>query len=338
MRKFYTAAAGLVLVLAIFITTADAAAVPGTPVLLTIGGETTPITTYALTIEELLQEEGLILRAADKINHDIANAVESGMHIEIVRGIPLNVRIDGEVIRRFYARPNSTLSQFVNDMRNNLETDFAFEMADWHKLLAPGDFVELSTITRKTIREVVPIAYSNEYVDSDRLYIGQQEVYIPGIQGSYLVDFAITNVAGQESGRVEFGRERATSPVNAVVHVGTALPPGQHRAANGEVFSYARSMRMEATAYTLSFECTGRHPGDPWFGVTASGMMAQVGVVAVDTNVIPFHTRMYIEGYGFAVAGDRGGAIRGYKVDLFFDTREEVRQFGRRHLQVWILE
>jgi len=95
---------------------------------------------------------------------------------------------------------------------------------------------------------------------------------------------------------------------------------------------------MEATAYTLSFECTGRHPGHPLFGVTASGMMAQVGVVAVDTNVIPFHTRMYIEGYGFAVAGDRGGAIRGYKVDLFFDTREEVRQFGRRHLQVWILD
>jgi len=338
MRKFYTAAAGLVLVLAVFITTADAAAISGTPVLLTIDGETTAITTYAITVEEFLQEEGLALRAADRINHELDSAVEAGMSIEIERGIPVNVRIDGEVIRRFYARPGSTLPQFVNDMRNNLETDFAFEMANWHQPLAPGDFVELSTVTRETIREVVPIAYRNEYVDSDRLYIGQQEVYTPGTQGSYLVDFAITNVAGQESSRVEFGREQATSPVNAVVHVGSALPPGQHRAASGEVFAYARSMRMEATAYTLSFECTGRHPGDPWFGVTASGMMAQVGVVAVDTNVIPFHTRMYIEGYGFAVAGDRGGAIRGNKVDLFFDTREEVRQFGRRHLQVWILE
>jgi len=122
------------------------------------------------------------------------------------------------------------------------------------------------------------------------------------------------------------------------VHIGTYLPPYHAVSACGEVFAYSRSFVAEATAYTLDFQSTGRHPDHPLFGVTASGMMAQVGVVAVDTNVIPFHTQMYIEGYGFAVAGDRGGAIRGYKVDVFFDTREETIQFGRQHLRVWILD
>ena len=73
-------------------------------------------------------------------------------------------------------------------------------------------------------------------------------------------------------------------------------------------------------------------------------MRAQYGVVAVDTRVIPLGTRLYIEAadgswvYGSAVAGDTGGAIRGNKVDLFFNTRQECLNFGRRTARVYILE
>ena len=62
------------------------------------------------------------------------------------------------------------------------------------------------------------------------------------------------------------------------------------------------------------------------------------GLVAVDTRVIPFGTRLYIEGYGFAVADDTGGAIRGNKIDLAMDTLSEAYQFGRRTVVVHILE
>jgi len=62
------------------------------------------------------------------------------------------------------------------------------------------------------------------------------------------------------------------------------------------------------------------------------------GIVAVDPTVIPLGTRLYVEGYGFALAADTGSAIRGYKIDLFMEYIGDARQFGRRDVTVFILE
>ncbi|TMJ11900.1 MAG: hypothetical protein E6H02_06415 [Bacillati bacterium ANGP1] len=66
-------------------------------------------------------------------------------------------------------------------------------------------------------------------------------------------------------------------------------------------------------------------------------MVARRGVVAVDPSVIRLGTRLHVDGYGDAVAGDTGGAIRGYRIDLCFNTYEEAMQFGRRPVTVYIL-
>ena len=66
-------------------------------------------------------------------------------------------------------------------------------------------------------------------------------------------------------------------------------------------------------------------------------MRATKGVVAVDTRVIPMGTRLYIPGYGFAIAADRGSAIKGLRIDLCFDTYAEARRFGSRRVDVYIL-
>ena len=75
-------------------------------------------------------------------------------------------------------------------------------------------------------------------------------------------------------------------------------------------------------------------------------MTAQYGVIAVDPKVIPLGSRVYIESsdggkswvYGFAVAADTGGAIKGNKIDLCYNTRAECLQFGRRSATVYILD
>ena len=90
---------------------------------------------------------------------------------------------------------------------------------------------------------------------------------------------------------------------------------------------------MEATAYTDDVESQGK-----WVGQTASGMKPQVGVVAVDPKVIPLGTKLYVEGYGEAIAGDTGGAIKGNRIDLFMPTRSEASRFGRQVVQVRIVE
>jgi 3D (Asp-Asp-Asp) domain-containing protein len=67
-------------------------------------------------------------------------------------------------------------------------------------------------------------------------------------------------------------------------------------------------------------------------------MKAQHGVVAVDPRVVPLGTRLYIEGYGYAIAGDTGSAIKGTRIDLCFDTLEEVDAYGWRTITVEILD
>jgi 3D (Asp-Asp-Asp) domain-containing protein len=86
---------------------------------------------------------------------------------------------------------------------------------------------------------------------------------------------------------------------------------------------------MVATAYTAN--CDGCS------GVTASGQHAGHGIVAVDPRVIPLGSHLYIPGYGHAVAGDTGGAIRGNRVDLGFNSDADAMQFGRRPVTVYVL-
>ena len=93
---------------------------------------------------------------------------------------------------------------------------------------------------------------------------------------------------------------------------------------------YVREYDMEATAY-LPTDGDGN-------GITASGMLAERGVVAVDTDVIPLGTRLYIPGYGMAIAGDTGGAIYGERIDLCMESYGEAMEFGRRWVKVYVLE
>ncbi|CUH96172.1 hypothetical protein P22_2260 [Propionispora sp. 2/2-37] len=93
---------------------------------------------------------------------------------------------------------------------------------------------------------------------------------------------------------------------------------------------YSRSLVMKASAYSAY------DPGNSSY--TARGNLLRRGLVAVDPNVIPLGTRLYIPGYGYAIADDTGGAIRGNVIDLAFDSHAEAIQFGRQQVTVYILE
>ena len=92
---------------------------------------------------------------------------------------------------------------------------------------------------------------------------------------------------------------------------------------------YASIMAMEATAY-LPTDGSGA-------GITAMGIPATYGVAAVDPSVIPLGSRLYVPGYGEAIAADTGSAINGYKIDLCMESYEEAMNFGRRTITVYVL-
>lgn len=94
-----------------------------------------------------------------------------------------------------------------------------------------------------------------------------------------------------------------------------------------------RVLSMSATGYDASPQTIG--PGAT--GRTRTGRWAEYGVVAVDPRVIPLNTIVYVEGYGFALACDTGGAIKGNRIDLCFDSRSTALHYGRKRVRVHVL-
>ena len=93
---------------------------------------------------------------------------------------------------------------------------------------------------------------------------------------------------------------------------------------------FSRVIRVEATAYSSA------EPGLSAY--TALGTICRHGVIATDPYVIPLGTRVFIPGYGYAVAEDTGGAIVGHKIDVAFDTVAECYEFGRQFIDIYILD
>ncbi len=123
---------------------------------------------------------------------------------------------------------------------------------------------------------------------------------------------------------------------------------------NGESIAYTRYVDVYrvngkggASAYCLCQKCCGKSPSSPGYGRTASGLVIVPGtgmkVLSVDPTVIPLGSKLYVQGlngaadYGYAVAADTGGAIKGNRVDLYMDTHSQALQWGRRDVRVYIL-
>lgn len=124
-------------------------------------------------------------------------------------------------------------------------------------------------------------------------------------------------------------------PVNKIILVGEKkiVAPLEQRKnvikTSRGTYRYRKMVTMNASAYS---------PCSKWGNRTASGITARHGIVAVDPKVIPLGTRLYVEGYGLALAADTGGAIKGHKIDLFYENYFQAMRFGRKNLDVYILE
>lgn len=92
------------------------------------------------------------------------------------------------------------------------------------------------------------------------------------------------------------------------------------------------------TAYCACYDCCNKRPTDKGYGITASGVKAVEGVtVAADISILPFGTKIYIDGVGERIVQDTGSAIKGKKIDLYFENHQEAWNFGRQTRQVTIL-
>lgn len=99
---------------------------------------------------------------------------------------------------------------------------------------------------------------------------------------------------------------------------------------------------VTATGYTAGKESTGKSPNHPMYGVTYSGVKVTRNVfstVAADPSVFPIGTILYIPDYGYGVVADTGSAIKGDKIDLYYETVKDVyKKWGKKKVQVHVLK
>lgn len=104
-----------------------------------------------------------------------------------------------------------------------------------------------------------------------------------------------------------------------------------------------QTVKVMATGYTAGFESTGKKPSHPQYGITYSGVKVRrdkdtISTIAADLKVFPLGTILYIPGYGYGVVADKGSAIKGNKIDLYFKTTKQVfKEWGKKEVEVQVI-
>lgn len=107
-------------------------------------------------------------------------------------------------------------------------------------------------------------------------------------------------------------------------------------------FSKYPTKTVVATGYTAGVESTGKDANHPSYGITYSGVKVKrdlYSTIAADLSVFPIGTILFIPNYGYGVVADKGGAIKGNKIDLYYETVNEVyNKWGKRTLDVYVIK
>lgn len=218
-----------------------------------------------------------------------------------------------------------------------------------------GMTVRLTRIREEIVEyeEITP--HETTVYESTTLEPGARSVLVQGADGRTRVKARVLYQNGQEVRREILSEEVLTEPANGIILQGVDRSvKTQENSGNHDYLPAHSSQRQEecivpgtTLSYTevLDFQATAYYcPNPELWNITYSGTEVQVGSVAVDPNFIPLGTKMYIVSadgsyvYGYAIAEDIGGAIKGKLVDLFFNTYDECINFGRRDVKIYILK
>ena len=316
-------------------------------VVLTVAGESQVISTFSHTVAELLDEAGIEVGQADFLSVELEQQLQRGMVIELNRAFPVTVQVDGQA--HVHVAAEGTVADALSQLDVELGEMDRVE-PEMEQLLEPGAHIDVIRVSRQLVTEKTELPFREIRLSNPDLDRGETRVLSVGEVGVREDTVEIILEDGVEVSVKVVHSEMIRAKQDHVVESGenTVLSRG------GRSVNFERVFTMSATAYCAGTaesgcpinanggsQCTGQQSD----GITASGRKARAGsgsennphLVAVDRRVIPLGSQLYIDGYGFAIAADTGGAIVGKKIDLLLGTHEEALRFGRRNLRVYLL-
>lgn len=310
----------------------------GNEVSLNLDGEIIEVVSYSKTVEELLNEEGIVLKEGGYINLSLTSKIKNDIDIIVKNPKIYPIEVNGDLLE--VTSVHNKVEDILKDQKIELgNLDYTLPGLD--QVVGPNTTIKLYRVVEVIETHDVEIPYEEQVVMNKEVDRGVVTEIQQGKTGLRRSETKNKYVNGILDSSVVVKDEIVSEPIPRIVEKGSreqvvATSRGDAR--------YRKVITMNASAYDSGYASTGKRPGHKYYGITASGTKARPGVVAVDPRVIPLGTKLYIESldgtkdYGFAVAEDTGGAIKGNKIDLYFDSYNQCINFGRRNVKVYVLE
>lgn len=286
-----------------------------------VDGSNIQVSTLQSRPEAVLAQAGVAL--ADKDEYRLSTAkLQNGTTIEVFRAVPITLTYQGRDQVIVTGKPTvGELASSLGILQENIRLEPGGETR-----IQAGLQIRAITLAEKVVERQQEVPFTVVRQPDATMEKGVEEVVEEGQNGSKTVavklHFADNNQVAEEM----LSETITVQPRPKIISVGTRDTINTSRGAQ----RFRRVEWMEATAYL---------PTDgSAHGVTATGIAARHGIVAVDPDVIPLGTRLYIPGYGLALAADTGGAIVGNTIDLCMESYSDAWRFGRRTVKVYILE
>ncbi len=272
--------------------------------------------TAVQTVGEALHEAGITVFAADGVEPAPGSWLQPDLEIVVRRSMPLVVHVDGRVIQT-RSHHNNALDVLGEMGIGLVGMDYVRPGPD--TALSPGAVVEVVRVTEDFRIEDEPIAFETRFQATDQLEIDSRALLQSGVEGILRRRIRVRYENGNPVQEILDGEWRAREPVDEIIGFGTNIVVRSVETPNG-YFEYWRMVRMRVTSYTAA--SSGKAPDHPAYGITASGLRAGTGIVAVDPTVVPFRSWVYVPGYGTGFAGDTGGGVKGRWIDLGYDQSD----------------
>lgn len=307
---------------------------------ITDGDRVLVYTSAATDPAAVLNEAGLAL------DEDDTYTTQSGLgvsEITVQRSQQITVNNSGEVLQ--INATEETVAQLLERLDIQLEEGVSVS-APLEAALLDGMEITVSRTVSALETYTTLIPYETTYRYDETIPAGTEVVVIPGQVGQLTNSANVQYVDGQETNRTIVTQDVVAQPVNEVIAIGIGeetkpaagelvIGDGTITLPTGEVLTFNDTMQVVATAYT--------HTDAGCDFITATGTTVRIGTVAVDPQMIPYGTRMFIVAndgsyvYGVSTAEDCGGAIKGNRVDLYYPTHNECIQFGIRNCTIYFL-
>lgn len=308
-----------------------------TEVFVTDMGVTREFKTNETDVYAILASENYDLGINDKVTYTTDR--HNVPHIEIFRAFDVNISADGRSFTKSFsegtvgdALRNADITIYSNDTVNRPLDQKLFEGID----------ITVTRIKYIENTETKTIPFKTEYVDNSNLVIGTENVLTEGRNGLETTTTRDKYVDGKLELSTVVEHKVAKQVVNRVIERGTAsaVPyakmddPAALKLVNGVPQNYTRVISGKSTAYSA-------YPG----AGTASGRLARVGTVAVNPNVIPYGSELYIASqdgsivYGYAIAADTGTALMDGQtdIDLFMASYDDSCNWGAVYVNIYVL-